>query len=62
MNEEITTIEYWYDRRSRNWIVQLKDKDDNQIGEAFYSGTRSDCLSIVKSKTIDYPKAEVIHT
>lgn len=29
-------IDRWYDRHERSWVVQLKDKFDNQIGEAIY--------------------------
>jgi len=30
----------WYDRLSRNWIVQVKDDEETQIGDAEYSGSR----------------------
>ena len=26
----------WYDRHTRSWIVQLKDRYGNQIGDATY--------------------------
>lgn len=34
------SIETWYDRRSRNWITQLLDEDQCQLGNAEYSGTK----------------------
>lgn len=34
-------VETWYDRRSRNYVTQLKDSEGNQVGEAEYSGTRA---------------------
>jgi hypothetical protein len=38
----------WYNRSQRLWVVQLKDKFDNQIGEAHYDG---------KQGAIDYEKS-----
>lgn len=35
-------VERWYDRRSRNWIVQLLDEDGNQIGDAYYCYTKKE--------------------
>lgn len=35
-----TTVDRWYDRRTSSWIVQLKDREGNQIGQAVYVGTR----------------------
>lgn len=37
-------VEYWYDKRSRSWIVQYKDGDDNQVGTADYVGTKDDAI------------------
>lgn len=34
----------WYDKRSRNWIVQAKDADDNQVGEAVYVYTKREAI------------------
>lgn len=31
-----TTVEFWYDPRSRNWVVQNMDTDQCQIGTADY--------------------------
>lgn len=39
--ESKKTIESWYDRKSRNWITQVKDHEGNQIGDAHYNGTKS---------------------
>lgn len=37
-------VDMWYDRHSRNWIVQLKDVYDNQIREAEYSHKKETAL------------------
>lgn len=34
------TIDYWYDRRIRQSVVQVLDSSGNQIGDAEYSGNR----------------------
>jgi hypothetical protein len=34
------TVDGWYDRLSRNWVVQVKDSEETQIGDAEYSGSR----------------------
>jgi hypothetical protein len=34
------TVEKWYDRRGRNFVVQVNDPQGNQIGDADYSGTK----------------------
>jgi hypothetical protein len=35
------TVENWYDRRIRQSVVRLLDKDGNQLGDADYSGCRA---------------------
>ena len=40
---EVNHIEYWYDRRTRSWVIQRMDKQRNQIGEAIYVGTK-ECM------------------
>lgn len=30
-------VEWWWDRYSRQWIIQLKDKDGYQVGAAAYA-------------------------
>jgi hypothetical protein len=37
-------IDVWYDRQTRSWVGQLKDEDDNQVGNAEYAGRKSDLL------------------
>ncbi|MDB6013126.1 MAG: hypothetical protein JWL65_5376 [Gammaproteobacteria bacterium] len=39
-DETVVKIEYWWDRTSRNWIIQAKDAQDNQIGAAEYAANK----------------------
>jgi hypothetical protein len=36
------TVEFWYDRRSRNWIVQYLQEDGYQVGDADVVYTRKE--------------------
>lgn len=57
-DDTVVKIEYWWDRFSRNWIIQAKDKDDNQIGEATYAankGTLDGALENVKEQYPNVP-------
>lgn len=35
-------IDTWYDRHTRSYVVQLKDREGNQLGEAEYYGNKDD--------------------
>ena len=35
-NQDVVFIDMWYDKYTRLWVIQKKDKNGNQIGEAFY--------------------------
>ena len=35
-------IDTWYDRKTRNWITQLRDSNDYQVGDAIFSGNKKD--------------------
>jgi len=35
----------WYNRSERSWVVQLKDKYDNQIGEAKYVYSKQEAIN-----------------
>ena len=41
-SSEVWCVEQWYNRRSRDWVVQCFDVDGNQVGDSDYSGTRVD--------------------
>jgi hypothetical protein len=38
----------WYDRHLRFWIVQLKDRYDNQIDEAVYVYSKQEAINAEK--------------
>jgi hypothetical protein len=44
MNEEpiFRRVVRWYDKRTRNWVVQVKDAEGNQVGDADYSATEKE--------------------
>lgn len=33
----VVSVEYWWDRLTRQWIIQMKDAEDNQVGAAEYA-------------------------
>lgn len=39
-------VDVWYDHATRNWVVQRKDKDGNQIGDADYVYSRSEAQTL----------------
>jgi len=53
--EEIPfSIDMWYNRPERAWVVQLKDEENNQIGDSVYVGTKPEALNQVKYWTEKY--------
>jgi hypothetical protein len=32
----IFTVDRWYDRLQKTWVCQLKDTNDNQVGNAIF--------------------------
>ena len=40
--EEIASVEMWYDRHTTSWVVQRKDSEGNQIGSADYVYTKQE--------------------
>ena len=42
------TIEKWYDQHTKSYVIQKKDKDGNQIGEAIYCGNKEEAVSITE--------------
>jgi hypothetical protein len=61
-DETITIIEYWYNRQTRDWVVQLKTKDGYQVGSADYVYRKDQAQEIVKEYQLKYPEAKVIKT
>ena len=46
-------IDRWYDKYSRNWVIQLKDKEDNQIGAAVYTREKEECFKVDFRELVD---------
>jgi len=38
-------VDRWYDRHTKSWVVQLKDEDGNQIGNATYLGVKQQAIT-----------------
>lgn len=36
----ITSLEYWYDRNTKSWVIQYKDASGNQVGDAEYQHSK----------------------
>jgi len=47
-NEKPFGIDMWYNRPERAWVVQVKDEEGTQIGDAAYRGSKPEALSQVK--------------
>jgi hypothetical protein len=47
-------IDMWYNRPERSWVIQLKDKENNQIGEADYVATKQNALKRVDGYKKEY--------
>jgi 8-oxo-dGTP pyrophosphatase MutT (NUDIX family) len=43
-------MDRWYDSGSRNWVIQLKDPEDNQVGDAVYVYSKGEA----KNTSVDY--------
>lgn len=67
-NQIVTRIEQWWDRSSRNWVVQAKDAEGHQVGAASFCGTKdwadSDAHAMACDAVLDGPISEVrvVHT
>lgn len=47
-------VDRWYDRRTRSWVIQLKDKEGNQIGNAIYVASKGEALQQEKEWKEEY--------
>ena len=54
--EEWVEIDAWYDRHTRDWVIQKKDKNGYQVGEADRVGTKADKDYIVKELQAELKK------
>jgi len=48
LKEEIPfSIDMWYNRHDKSWVVQLKDEDNNQLGDSTYVHSKPEAVSHV---------------
>ena len=40
-------VVYWYDNSLRVWTIQVKDRNDDQVGEAHYEANRFHAMALV---------------
>lgn len=33
-------IDHWFDHDNRTWVTQVKDSDNNQVGDAYIDGNK----------------------
>jgi len=48
------SVDMWYNRPERSWVVQVKDSENCQIGDSVYVGTKPEALNQVKRWTEKY--------
>lgn len=53
-NAKPFSIDMWYNRLERSWVVQVKDEENCQIGDSVYVGTKPEALNQVKRWTEKY--------
>lgn len=58
--EVVVKIEYWWDRLSRNWILQAKDREDNQIGAAEYAANSHTLHGALEAMRAQYPNVACV--
>ena len=46
-NAKPFSIDMWYDRHERSWVIQVKDKENCQIGDSVYVGTKPEAINQV---------------
>jgi hypothetical protein len=47
-NAKPFSIDMWYNRHERSWVVRVMDEEGNQIGDATYVYSKSEALDQVK--------------
>ena len=50
----VTTIDAWYDRHTKDYCIQLLNKDGYQVGNAYRVGTKADKDSMVNDLKQEY--------
>lgn len=53
--EEIPfSVDMWYNRSDKSWVVQIKDEENCQIGDSVYVHSKPEALNQVKYWTEKY--------
>jgi hypothetical protein len=50
----VASVDRWYDRHQRSWVVVRKDAEGNQIGDAFYDGVRKGAVAMEKQWCLEH--------
>lgn len=53
-DDTVVKIDAWYDRHTRDWCIQLLNKDGYQIGDAYREGTKEGKNYMVESLKEEY--------
>ncbi len=53
-DDKVVKIDAWYDRHTRDWCIQLLNKDGYQVGDAIREGTKSGKDYMVKELKEEY--------
>lgn len=56
-----THVAVWYDRQTRSWVIQKKDRYGNQVGEADYVYTKQEALLLKKEYLGEMKKKSTIN-
>jgi len=53
-DNKVVKIDAWYDRHTRDYCIQLKNKEDYQVGDSVRVGTKEDRDYIVACYREEY--------
>lgn len=53
-DETVVRIDAWYDRHTRDWCIQLLNKDGYQVGDAYRVGTKDGKNAMVRDLKEEY--------
>jgi len=53
-NEKPFSVDMWYNRSVKSWVIQVKDDENCQIGDSVYVHSKPEALNQVKYWTEKY--------
>lgn len=53
-DETVVRIDAWYDRHTRDWCIQLLNKDGYQVEDAYRVGTKDGKEAMVRDLETEY--------